>query len=207
MSVTLIDLFDFDKTIYDGDASRDFLVFCLRTQPRAWRELPRQAWAAGLFALGRLSRDRFKERSFAVLKRLPDPAAVVDEFWRQHQRKLAPWYTAQRQPTDVIISASPEFLLAPVIAELGGVLIGTRMDPTTGSIDGFNCRGEEKVRRLSAAHPDAVVDRAYSDSLTDLPILRLARRPYLVHRGAATPLEQVPVSPSNRSRTRRRSSR
>ena len=189
MSATAIDIFDFDKTIYDGDASRDFLAFCLRTQPGAWRELPRQAWAAGLFALGRISRDRFKERSFAVLKRLPDPAAVVDEFWRRHRRKIARWYTAQRQPADVIISASPEFLLAPVIAELGGTLIGTRMDPTTGSIDGLNCRGEEKVRRLRAVEPDAVVDRAYSDSLIDLPILRLARRPYLVRRGVATPLE------------------
>ncbi len=190
MSDKAIDVFDFDETIYDGDASRDFLLFCLRTQPGAWRELPRQAWAAGLFALGRLSRDRFKERSFAVLKRLPDPAAVVDEFWGRHRRKLAPWYTAQHQPADVIISASPEFLLAPVIAELGGVLIGTRMDPTTGAIDGHNCRGEEKVRRLRAVEPDAVVDRAYSDSLSDLPILRLARRPYLVRKGVATPLEQ-----------------
>ena len=55
MSSNVIDVYDFDKTIYDGDASRDFLVFCLRTQPGAWREMPRQAWAAGLFALGRLS--------------------------------------------------------------------------------------------------------------------------------------------------------
>jgi phosphoserine phosphatase len=190
----LVDVFDFDQTIYNGDASRDFLVFCLRTQPGAWRELPRQAWAAGLFAVGLLSRDRFKERSFAVLKRLPDPAAVVDEFWGRHRGKLAPWYTAQRQASDVIISASPEFLLAPVIAELGGRLIGTRMDPTTGLIDGYNCRGEEKVRRLRAAEPDAVVDRAYSDSLTDLPILRLARRPYIVRKGEATLLDQVPVT-------------
>jgi phosphatidylglycerophosphatase C len=190
MSARSIDVFDFDKTIYDGDASRDFLLFCLRTQPGAWRELPRQAWAAGLFAVGLLPRDRFKERSFAVLRRLPDPAAVVAEFWEQHRRKLAPWYTAQRQTDDVIISASPEFLLAPVVAELGGILIGTRMDLTSGSIDGYNCRGEEKVRRLRAAEPDAVVDRAYSDSLTDLPILRLARRPYIVRKGVPTPLEQ-----------------
>lgn len=193
MSGTTIDVYDFDQTIYDGDASRDFLLFCLRTQPGVWRDAPRQAWAAGLFALGRLSRDRFKERSFAVLRRLKDPAAVVDEFWRRHRHKLASWYTAQHQAADVIISASPEFLLAPVIAPLGGVLLGTRMDPATGLIDGQNCRGEEKVRRLRAVRPDAVVDRAYSDSLTDLPILRLARRPYLVRNGVATPLDPVPV--------------
>jgi phosphatidylglycerophosphatase C len=194
MSGVTIDVYDFDKTIYDGDASRDFLVFCLRTQPAAWREVPLQIWAAVLFALGQLPRDRFKERSFAVLRRLPDPAVAVDEFWRRHRRKLAPWYTRQCKESDVIISASPEFLLAPVIAELGGVLIGTRMDPNTGLIDGDNCRGEEKVRRLRAAQPDAVVDRAYSDSLTDLPILRLARRPYIVRKGVATLLDQVLAS-------------
>ena len=79
-----------------------------------------------------------------------------------------------------------------MIAELGGALIGTRMDPATGLIDGSNCRGEEKVRRLRSAQPDAVVDRAYSDSLTDLPMLRLARRPYLVRKGVATLLEPIP---------------
>lgn len=203
MSGTSIDVYDFDETIYDGDASRDFLLFCLRTQPGAWRDVPRQAWAAGLFALGRLPRDRFKERCFAVLRRLHDPAAVVDEFWRHHRHKLASWYTAQRQAADVIISASPEFLLAPVIAELGGVLLGTRMDPKTGLIDGHNCRGEEKVRRLRIVQPDAVVDRAYSDSLGDLPILRLARRPYIVRKGVVTPLELVALGQSTSSRSRR----
>lgn len=205
MSAKVIDVFDFDDTIYNGDASRDFLLFCLRTRSGAWRDLPGQVWAAGLFAVGRLSRDRFKERSFAVLKRLPDPAAVVDEFWRQHRRKLAPWYTAQRRAEDVIISASPEFLLAPVVAELGGVLIGTRMDPATGAIDGSNCRGEEKVRRLRAVEPDAVVDRAYSDSLSDLPILKLAQRPYLVRKGVPAPFEELAAAAPVKRRPGRRS--
>ena len=196
MSVdNLIDVYDFDRTIYDGDASRDFLWFCLRTQPGARRELPGQVWAAVLFGLGLLSRDRFKERSFAVMKRLASPTAVVEEFWRGHKRKLAAWYTAQRRPDDVIISASPEFLLAPIATELGvRALIATRMDATTGAIDGRNCRGEEKVRRLSAAEQDAKIDRAYSDSLSDLPLLAQAQRPYVVHRGVATPLAQFQAS-------------
>lgn len=187
----LIDVYDFDRTIYDGDASRDFLWFCLRTQPAARRELPRQVWAAMLFGLGLLSRDRFKERSFAVLKRLASPAAVVEEFWRGHKRKLATWYMDQRRPDDVIISASPEFLLAPVATELGvRALIATRMNATTGTIEGLNCRGEEKVRRLTKAEPDATIDRAYSDSLCDLPLLTRAQRPYLVQCGEATPLAE-----------------
>ncbi|WP_170213102.1 haloacid dehalogenase-like hydrolase [Catellatospora citrea] len=200
----MIDVFDFDHTIYDGDASRDFLLYCLRTQPGAWRELPRQVWAAGLFTVGLLSRDRFKERSFAVLKRLPDPAAVVGEFWAQHRHKVAKWYLAQHKAHDVIISASPEFLLAPVVTELGGVLIGTRIDPVTGSLAGHNCRGEEKVRRLRAVEPDAVVDRAYSDSLTDLPILLLAKQPFLVRNGMPAPFDTVASSADPQTRRRSR---
>jgi HAD superfamily phosphoserine phosphatase-like hydrolase len=185
----VIDVYDFDNTIYNGDASRDFLLFCMRTQPGAWRDLPRQAWATSLFAARALSRDRFKERAFGILKRLPSPGSVVEDFWTRHRSKVAPWYLAQHQPSDVIVSASPEFLLAPLTAELGiKTLIGTRMDPATGALDGPNCRGEEKVRRLRAAGINETIDRAYSDSLSDLPLLRLARRPYIVRRGVAIPL-------------------
>lgn len=190
MTESTIDVYDFDGTIYGGDASRDFLWFCLRTQPGAWREVPRQLWAAVLFAVRALSRDAFKERAFGVLRRLRDPGATVEEFWRAHQSRTAPWYEAQRRPGDVIVSASPEFLLAPMATRLGARLIGTRMDPATGRMDGLNCRGQEKVRRLRESLPAAVVDRAYSDSRSDLPLLRLARRPYLVRHGAPVPLEE-----------------
>jgi phosphoserine phosphatase/putative flippase GtrA len=191
----LIDVYDFDHTIYDGDASRDFLLFCLRTQSGAWRELPGQIFATALFLLGVISRDRYKERAFAVLKRLPDPEAVVHEFWRRHRGKVAGWYLAQRRTNDVIVSASPAFLLAPFAAELNATLIGTRMDSSCGSIVGRNCRGEEKVRRLAVAAPGVPIDRVYSDSLSDLPILKLGRRPYIVHKGVATPLAEHKESP------------
>ena len=32
----LIDVYDFDGTLYDGDSTVDFVLFCLRR--RAWRE-------------------------------------------------------------------------------------------------------------------------------------------------------------------------
>jgi putative flippase GtrA/phosphoserine phosphatase len=185
-----VDVYDFDHTIYDGDASRDFLVFCLRTQRGAWRELPGQVLAAALFVLGVISRDRYKERAFAVLKRLPNPEAVVHQFWQRHRGKLAAWYLAQRRTGDIIVSASPAFLLAPFAAELDATLIGTRMDSTSGSIVGLNCRGEEKVRRLAVGAPGVSIDRVYSDSLSDLPILKLGRRPYIVRKGVATPLAE-----------------
>ena len=90
------------------------------------------------------------------------------------------WYQAQRREDDVIVSASPEFLLAPIAAQLGARLIASRVDPFTGQYDGENCHGAEKVRRFQAEFGAAQPDAFYSDSLSDAPMARLATRAYLV---------------------------
>ena len=74
----------------------------------------------------------------------------------------------------------PEFLLAPIAAQLGARLIASRVDPFTGQYDGENCHGAEKVRRFQAEFGGARPDAFYSDSLSDAPMARLATRAYLV---------------------------
>ena len=54
------------------------------------------------------------------------------------------------------------------------------MDKRTGKMYGRNCHGEEKVRRFYAAHPGAVTEAFYSDSLSDTPMARIAQRAYLI---------------------------
>ena len=79
-------------------------------------------------------------------------------------------------------------MLAPVCEKLGvKALIATKVDRKTGKLSGENCRGAEKVRRLKAQFPDYCVLCAYSDSLTDSPILELAERAYLVRGEKLTP--------------------
>ena len=124
---------------------------------------------------------------FSFLPRLGDVDAVIRGFWDEYRGNLEPWYLAQKRPDDVIISASPEFLLRPICAELGVTLIGTRMAKETGLIDGENCHDAEKVRRFNAEFPDAHVDSFYSDSLADTPMARLADKAFLVKRGELSP--------------------
>ena len=47
----LIDVYDFDGTIYDGDSTADFVLFCLRRHPGMILGAPRLAVAAltGIF--------------------------------------------------------------------------------------------------------------------------------------------------------------
>ena len=184
--------FDFDGTLTVRDSFNAFL---------AWRAGPLRL-ALGLIALlpalSRyvLKRDRgrlkaaaarvflrgvgradlageaaaFAQYSFASLLR-PDALAK----WAEHQRKGAML---------VIVTASPEILVAPFAEQLGAhMLLGTRLSfdedgRVTGALDGLNCRGEEKVRRLrQALGEDTKLQAAYGDTAGDVEMLRLAEQP------------------------------
>src|SRR5206468_832010 len=112
---------------------------------------------------------------------------MIEEFWDANFKKIKPWYLKQDHSDDVIISASPEFLLRPVAKRIKvRLLIATKMDLLSGSIDGENCRGEEKVKRLKQVIKNPIVRRAYTDHKIDNPILQLAQEKYLVRRQTVT---------------------
>ena len=87
----------------------------------------------------------------------------------------------QKKSDDVIISASPEFLLEPIIKKLDiSTLIASRVDKHTGLYDGINCHGKEKVRRFYEVFPDGKIDEFYSDSYSDTPLAEIADKAYIV---------------------------
>lgn len=175
-----MNVYDFDKTIYDGDSSMDFYRFCLRSDPRLMRFWPKQLWGLiGYQASGRAS-TRYKSFFLAYLRGVRDLSDTVARFWDEHRHKLKGWYLAQKRADDVIISASPEFLLCPICAELGVSLIATEVDGISGEISGRNCRGNEKPLLFREKYPDAVIEEFYSDSNSDAPMAHLAARAYFV---------------------------
>ena len=97
----------------------------------------------------RIPKEEWKERFFSFLRYLPADEARVNRFWEQHNRKIKKWYLDKKQENDVIVSASPVFLLGPISRKLGVSLIATEVDPASGRFSGLNCSGKEKVRRFS----------------------------------------------------------
>lgn len=183
-----MNVYDFDGTIYDGDSSVDFTLFCLRRRPACLLCAPRMAAAVALRALGRAGRTRMKEGLFSYLRRARVDDALLGEFWDAHMGRVKGLYLARRRPDDLVISASPEFLLAPCCARLGiRPPIASRVDPATGRFDGPNCRGAEKVRRLLEAEPGARVDEFFSDSAADAPLAAMARAAWAVRGDEVVP--------------------
>ena len=71
------------------------------------------------------------------------------------------------------------------------LIIGTRFKFENGkfirSMDGKNCKGEEKVRRLKTVLKEKNIEAdfknsyMFSDSLSDKPLLYLVGNPYLIN--------------------------
>ena len=140
-----MNVYDFDKTIYKGDSTLDFFWFCLRRYPRIIMIFPRFIFTAILYSLGKCTKEKMKESFYRFLHLLPDTEFEVKEFWKKNEERLCAWYLSQKQDTDIIISASPTFLLSPICRKLNVSLIASKVDIKTGMHTGLNCYGKEKV--------------------------------------------------------------
>ncbi len=174
--------YDFDLTVFFPDSSFLFVMHCLRRYPRAvLRALPGAGLTGVLKLLSLCETRALKEKLFSFLPYLDDVDRVVEEFWAENFDKgISEWYLLRKRSDDLILSASPEFLLRPAAERLGVRLIATRMDRHTGRILGKNCHDHEKVTRFYREYPGERVDAFYSDSITDFPMARLAERAYLI---------------------------
>lgn len=180
----MINVYDFDKTIYDGDSTLDFYRFCLKNKPNIIAFLPLQILYFFQYLLGLITKTKFKEKFYMFLVAIPNIDQFVNKFWDKHEKKIMQWYFMQRTEQDIVISASPEFLLVPICQKIGmKKTIASRVDKNTGKYIGVNCYGLEKLKRLREVFPDEEIDNFYSDSLSDSCLAEIAKKSYLVVSG------------------------
>lgn len=176
-----MNIYDFDKTIYNGDSTKDFYFHCLRRYPKILLTAPYTAWAFFLYIMGIWTKTRFKEKMYRFLKYVPEIDNELKEFWDINENKIKTWYKKNQKEDDIIVSASPEFLLEPICKRTGiKYLIASKVDKHTGEYNGENCWGEEKVVRLNEKFPDVKCECFYSDSLSDSPLTKIADKAMIV---------------------------
>lgn len=177
-----MNVYDFDKTIYKGDSTLDFYFWCIKRNPLILVVLPIQFLGFLLYNFKLKDKDYFKEKFYFFLKYINYSETIIDQFWNEKIYKIMDWYLLQKEDTDVIISASPEFLLKPLEKKLGiGKIIASKVEPTTGKLLSKNCYGEEKVIRFVEIFKNRKILKFYSDSLSDAPLARLSKHSFLVN--------------------------
>ena len=192
-----MNVYDFDKTIYRGDSSVDFYLFSLRRHPSLAALWPKQTAAFFRYQSGKCDKTAMKQVFFSFVEKIPDIDAEVAMFWDKNQKKIYPWYLEVKRNDDVIVSASPEFLLGDIMKRLGlSAPIGSRVDKKRGAFAGKNCHDLEKVVRYREVHGDAKIEKFYSDSRSDSPLAALADEPFFIRKGKPEPWGKVTVADS-----------
>lgn len=176
-----LNVYDFDNTIYNGDSSVDFWLYCMKKNPYIVIILPYQVIMAFLYKCKLIDKIRFKEAFFCFLKKLPKTEEIVISFWDCKEKNIKSWYRKQQKADDLIISASPYFLLKDICKRIGVKnLIATDVDIKTGKFQSANCYGEEKVKRFYNSYPNEKIEEFYSDSKSDEYMALISERAFLV---------------------------
>lgn len=186
-----MNIYDFDHTIYNGDSSIDFFLFCLRRKPQILCTIPGFLITFIFYRMRIKSKEQLKSSFFKFIKYFKDIDYEINKFWNKNESKICSWYIDRKQPNDLIISASPEFLLQPIAEQLQVSVIGSKVDKHTGNFMGKNCYGEEKARRFQKFQIAEQVEKVYSDSKSDLPLFKLGKQAYLVNNKSGT-IERYP---------------
>ena len=176
-----MNVYDFDKTIYDGDSTADFYLFSLKRHKKIITLFPSLAAAFIKFYIFKKgNKTEFKETMYRFLN-FCDTENDVKIFWDKHKHKIKEFYIENQKEDDVIISASPVFLLTPICKSLNiKYLMASEVDSKTGKYSGINCHGKEKVRRFYEMFPNGEIDEFYSDSYSDTPLAEISSKAIMV---------------------------
>lgn len=176
-----INVYDFDGTIYSGDSTVDFYFYCLLHNKKILKKIPLQLKGIMLYILKRISKKQLKEYFYTFLQEIPDVDKTVKNFWEIKQKNIKQWYLEKKKPEDIVISASPTFLLKPICLQLGiRDILASIVDKKSGKYIGENCKGKEKVTRFFKKFPGETIEEFYSDTDSDEPLAYIAQKSYRV---------------------------
>lgn len=176
-----VNMYDFDKTIYDGDSSIDFFKFCFKKGYVSFRNFLDIIGNGFKYISGDIDITKFKEGVFRFLSNIDDIDGVVDEFWDRNRCKIKEFYLVKKHDRDIINSAGPYFLLKPICDELGVMdLIASDVDRFSGKFNSLNNSKNVKVVNFNKKYSMYKVVDVYSDSMVDIPIFNLGINKFIV---------------------------
>ena len=176
-----MNVYDFDNTIYRGDSTFGFVLYLYKHYPKTWLSIPRTAVCGLLYGVRLMKKLTFKQNLYHMFVYVKDMEKAVEDYTSSHLDHIKTFYKETQRPDDLVISATPEFLIRSFCDKIG---IQNRMasvvDMHSGKYTGINCHGIEKVRRFREIYGHAHVEGFWSDSLSDAPLAVLADHAYVV---------------------------
>ena len=180
-------VFDFDNTLYRGESSIDLSFYMVRYNRRILLYVPTILISLVRYKMCLMEKSEIEKLIndfFAdVLTNSGNESDLINSFWETHAHKLNQRLLELIEPEDVIMTASPSFLLDGIRSRLNtDQIICTEVDVDEKKITWFNF-GENKAVRFHDLYGDRKIDEFYTDSYNDRALMKLARRVYIVKKG------------------------
>ena len=194
-------IFDIDYTITRKETLMEFFKYLVSKDIKNIKFLPRALYSGLMYGVKVYDERRVKECFLKFIENIDEAelAKLTKSFYDERISKIL-----YKDAVDmikklkkegymvVLISASPEFYVKEFYAiKEVDLIIGTKFTFEGGKfirkMDGNNCKGEEKVRRLNKVLKEKNIkvdfknSYMFSDSLSDKPLLDLVGNPYLIN--------------------------
>ncbi len=180
-----MNVYDFDDTIYDGDSSFDLFKSYFKKDPALIRYVPVVLKVLRNYRKGKARFEDFINNFGCIFEDYfrahdMDMDVLVKEFWDKNEKKIKPWYKKVQKEDDVIITATPAFMMGEICNRLGvKYYLGTEFDVEKGKFL-RGCFRERKIEFFREAFPDGVIDDFYTDSYNDKFLFPYAKRVFIV---------------------------
>ena len=180
-------VFDFDNTIYRGESSIDFSIFMIRKNKRIILYLPTIFISLVKYKLCLVNKVKLEKTINDFLKVMikdkRETFRTIAEFWSKNEHKLDKKILNIIKHDDVIMTASPSFLVHGIQKRLNTRnIICTEVDPDKREMTYFNF-GENKLRRFKELYGDRKIDCLFTDSYNDKAIMDISEKVFMVRKG------------------------
>lgn len=180
-----MNVYDFDGTIYDGESSVEFILEFLKHDIKILKYIPKLFPLMIRYAQGKVEFEEFQKKYSPILVEYfkhneIDLQELVKPFWDKHEKQIKPFFKDIHREDDVIITASPEFMMHDICARIGVKhLIASDFDIKTGEVRKA-CFRRGKIPCFKEAFPDGEIDDFYTDSVNDEFLFPFAKRVFMV---------------------------
>ncbi|WP_294386150.1 HAD-IB family hydrolase [uncultured Clostridium sp.] len=194
-------IFDIDYTITRKESLMEFFKYIVSKDIKNIKFLPRALYSGLMYGIKVYDERKVKECFLKFIENIDEVelANLTKAFYDERLSKIL-YKDAVEMIKKlkkegymvILISASPEFYIKEFYAiKEVDLIIGTKFAFEGGKfirkMDGNNCKGEEKVRRLNEVLKEKNIkvdfknSYMFSDSLSDKPLLDLVGNPYLIN--------------------------
>lgn len=194
-------IFDIDYTITRKETLMEFFKYIVSKDIKNIKFLPRALYSGLMYGIKVYDERKVKECFLKFIENIDEVelANLTKAFYDERLSKIL-YKDAVEMIKKlkkegymvILISASPEFYIKEFYAiKEVDLIIGTKFAFEGGKfirkMDGNNCKGEEKVRRLNEVLKEKNIkvdfknSYMFSDSLSDKPLLDLVGNPYLIN--------------------------